>query len=64
MDVSGRRSYRDLQQHIAELKSRDLIYEIDEPVNKDTEMLYYKYAYNCLIELYIVSAITSCPIKS
>ncbi|MEC8086695.1 MAG: UbiD family decarboxylase, partial [Pseudomonadota bacterium] len=38
MDVSGRRSYRDLQQHIAELKSRDLIYEIDEPVNKDTEM--------------------------
>ncbi|MEK9645930.1 MAG: UbiD family decarboxylase, partial [Alphaproteobacteria bacterium] len=29
---------RDLQQHIEELKARDLLYEIDEPVNKDTEM--------------------------
>ena len=38
MEASGRRIYRDLQQHIAELRSRDLLYEIDEPVNKDTEM--------------------------
>ena len=39
MDASaGQRAYRDLQQHIDELKKRDLLYEIDEPVNKDTEM--------------------------
>ena len=39
MDASaGKRAYRDLQQHIEELKARDLLYVIDEPVNKDTEM--------------------------
>ena len=36
MDASaGQRTYRDLQQHLDELKARDLLYE---PVNKDTEM--------------------------
>ncbi|MEC7490173.1 MAG: UbiD family decarboxylase [Pseudomonadota bacterium] len=35
---AGKRTYRDLQQHIEELKDRDLLYVIDEPVNKDTEM--------------------------
>lgn len=39
MDASaGKRGYRDLQQHLEELKARDLLYVIDEPVNKDTEM--------------------------
>ena len=39
MDASsGKRVYRDLQQHIDELKARDLLYVVDEPVNKDTEM--------------------------
>ena len=39
MDASaGQRAYRDLQQHIDELKKRDLLHEIHEPVNKDTEM--------------------------
>lgn len=39
MDASaGKRTYRDLQQHLEELKARDLLYVIDEPVNKDTEM--------------------------
>ena len=39
MDAStGQRTYRDLHQHIEELKSRDLLYVVDEPVNKDTEM--------------------------
>ena len=39
MDASGgKRTYRDLHQHLEELKSRDLLYVIDEPVNKDTEM--------------------------
>ncbi|NBP73080.1 MAG: UbiD family decarboxylase, partial [Alphaproteobacteria bacterium] len=39
MDASaGQRAYRDLQQHIDELKKRDLLYVIDQPVNKDTEM--------------------------
>ncbi len=33
------RNYRDLQQHIDELKARGLLYVIDEPVNKDTEMV-------------------------
>ena len=36
--TAGKRGYRDLQQHIEELKARDLLYVIDEPVNKDTEM--------------------------
>ena len=36
--VAGQRSYRDLQEHIDELKKRDLLYVIDDPVNKDTEM--------------------------
>lgn len=35
---AGKRTYRDLQQHIEELGDRDLLYVIDEPVNKDTEM--------------------------
>jgi 4-hydroxy-3-polyprenylbenzoate decarboxylase len=34
----GKRDYRDLEQHIEELKARDLLYVVDEPVNKDTEM--------------------------
>ncbi len=34
----GKRAYRDLEQHIEELKARDLLYVVDEPVNKDTEM--------------------------
>ena len=38
MAASSRRIYRDLHQHIVELRSRGLLYEIDEPVNKDTEM--------------------------
>jgi 4-hydroxy-3-polyprenylbenzoate decarboxylase len=39
MDASsGKRTYRDLQQHLEELKARDLLYIIDEPINKDTEM--------------------------
>lgn len=39
MDASiGQRGYRDLQQHLEELKARDLLYVVDGPVNKDTEM--------------------------
>ena len=39
MDAStGTRTYRDLQQHVAELERRGLLHAIDEPVNKDTEM--------------------------
>mgnify|MGYP000339073740 FL=1 len=39
MDASaGKRGYRDLHEHIEELKARDLLYVIDEEVNKDTEM--------------------------
>ena len=33
------RTYRDLQQHIDELEARGLLYVIDDPVNKDTEMV-------------------------
>ncbi len=36
--IAGQRSYRDLQEHIAELEKRDLLHVIDHPVNKDTEM--------------------------
>lgn len=36
--AAGQRTYRDLQQHVEELKARDLLHVIDAPVNKDTEM--------------------------
>ena len=32
------RGYNDLRQHIEVLRERNLIYQIDDPVNKDTEM--------------------------
>lgn len=32
------RSYPDLHEHVLELARRDLLYVIDEPINKDTEM--------------------------
>jgi len=32
------KGYKDLKQHIAALKERGLLWEIDEPVNKDVEM--------------------------
>ncbi len=39
MDAStGTRTYRDLQQHVAELEKRGLLHAIDEQVDKDTEM--------------------------
>ncbi len=39
-DSSGKleRSYADLHEHVLELARRDLLYVIDEPINKDTEM--------------------------
>ena len=39
MDASsGKRGYRDLQQHIEALKALNLLFVVDDPVNKDTEM--------------------------
>ncbi len=35
---TGTRTYRDLQQHVAELEKRGLLHAIDEQVDKDTEM--------------------------
>ena len=34
----SQRSHRDLHEHLALLKERDLLWVIDEPVDKDAEM--------------------------
>jgi len=34
----NQRTYRDLQQHLAELDRAGLLYRVDRPINKDTEM--------------------------
>mgnify|MGYP001187655807 FL=1 len=38
MSDGVRRGYADLHEHLAKLEERGLLYRIDEPVNKDTEM--------------------------
>jgi len=35
---AGGRSYNDLQEHLAALEKAGLLYRIDEPINRDTEM--------------------------
>jgi hypothetical protein len=34
----GARGYPDLQDHLAALEAADLVWRIDEPINKDTEI--------------------------
>ena len=36
--MAEERAYKDLWEHIEELDKADLLYRIDKPVNKDTEM--------------------------
>ena len=37
--IFGGRGYPDLRDHLRALKEADLLYAIDEPVNKDTELM-------------------------
>src|SRR5664280_1791099 len=38
MDVAANRKYADLHEHLLRLEKEGLLYKIDTPVNKDTEM--------------------------